>query len=276
MDAALKGRTIFITGASRGIGREIALTAAAQGANIVVAAKSETPHPKLPGTIHTVVEEVRARGGNAIPVRLDVRDDLSIARAMEATAQAFGGLDAVIANAGAIRLEPAATIEMKRFDLLHQVNTRAVLAVAKAALPLLEASANPHVLSMSPPLNLNPRWLGPHIPYTVTKYAMTLLCLGLAEEFRDKGIAVNTLWPRTTIATSAVMFEVGAHYIARSRTPAIVAEAACLLLSQPARETTGRTLLDEDVLRQAGRTDFEIYRAGEARDDLALDLFVDH
>lgn len=276
MDGALKGRTIFITGASRGIGREIALTAAAQGANIVVAAKSETPHPKLPGTIHTVVEEIRAGGGNAIPVRLDVRDDLSIARAMETTAQAFGGLDAVIANAGAIRLEPAATIEMKRFDLLHQVNTRAVLAVAKAALPLLEASTNPHVLSMSPPLNLAPRWLGPHIPYTVTKYAMTLLCLGLAEEFRDKGIAVNTLWPRTTIATSAVMFEVGAHYIARSRTPAIVAEAACLLLSRPARENTGRTLLDEDVLRQAGRTDFEIYRAGEARDDLALDLFVDH
>ncbi|MEW6257361.1 MAG: SDR family oxidoreductase [Pseudomonadota bacterium] len=275
MDSTLKGRTIFITGASRGIGREIALAAAAQGANVVIAAKSETAHPKLPGTIHSVAQEVEARGGRALPLRLDVRDDESIARAMATTERVFGGLDAVIANAGAIRLEPAQAIEMKRFDLLHQVNTRAVLAVVKAALPWLERSANPHVISMSPPLNLAPRWLGAHIPYTVTKYAMTLLCLGLAEEFREKGIAVNTLWPRTTISTSAVKFEVGAHFMERSRTPAIVAQAACLLLARDARAVTGQTFLDEDVLRAAGHTNFDSYRSGPSDADLALDLFVD-
>lgn len=279
----MKGRTIFITGASRGIGRQIALTAAGQGANLVIAAKSETPHPKLPGTIHTVAEEVRARGGGALALKLDVRDDAAVVEAMKVAADAFGGIDAVVANAGAIRLEPAATLEMKRFDLIHAVNARALLALAKAALPYLEASSNPHILSMSPPLNLQPHWLKPHIPYTVTKYSMTLLCLGMAEEFRDKGIAVNALWPRTTIATSAVMFEVGAHYMERSRTPQIVADAACLLLARPARAWTGGTWLDEDILRQDGRVDFDSYRNGaDGRDftagaapDLALDLFVD-
>ncbi|TCT00516.1 SDR family oxidoreductase [Aquabacter spiritensis] len=275
MEAPLKGRTLFITGASRGIGRQIALTAAAQGANIVIAAKSDVPHPKLPGTIHTVAEEVRERGGQALAVKVDVRDDASIAAAMAATAATFGRLDGVVANAGAIRLEPAATIEMKRFDLLYQVNTRALLAVTKAALPLLEAADNPHVLSMSPPISLRSDWLAPYIPYTVTKFGMTLLCLGMAEEFRGKGIAVNALWPRTTIATAAVQFEVGADYIARSRTPAIVADAACLILASPARDNTGQTLLDEEVLRRAGRTDFDMYRNSRTEEDLALDLFVE-
>lgn len=275
MGTGLKGRTLFITGASRGIGRQIALAAAEQGANLVIAAKSETPHPKLPGTIHTVAHEVRERGGGALAVKVDVRDDDALAGAMTAAAETFGGVDAVIANAGAIRLEPVAGLEMKRFDLLHAVNSRALLALAKANLPHLERSANPHILSMSPPLNLSPHWLKPHIPYTVTKYAMTLLCLGMAEEFRDKGIAVNTLWPRTTIATSAVMFEVGAEYMDRSRTPQIVADAACQILASPARQSTGRTWLDEDVLRQAGQTDFEAYRNSAGASDLALDLFVD-
>lgn len=275
MSKALHDRTVLITGASRGIGREIALRAASQGANVVIAAKSDVPHPKLPGTIHTVAEEVHALGGRALPVRVDVRDEESIARAIEQTFAVFGRLDGVVANAGAIRLEPAAQLEMKRFDLLHQVNTRALLAVTKAALPLLEKSDNPHVVSMSPPLNLNPRWLGLYAPYMVTKYGMTLLCLGMAEEFRSKGIAVNALWPRTVISTSAVEFEVGPEYLARSRKPAIVAEAACLLLAAPSRTTTGLTLLDEDVLRTAGINDFERFRNGGNNEDLALDLFVD-
>ncbi len=275
MSKALHDRTVLITGASRGIGREIALRAASQGANVVIAAKSDVPHPKLPGTIHTVAEEVHALGGRALPVRVDVRDEESIARAIEQTFAVFGRLDGVVANAGAIRLEPAAQLEMKRFDLLHQVNTRALLAVTKAALPLLEKSDNPHVVSMSPPLNLNPRWLGLYAPYLVTKYGMTLLCLGMAEEFRSKGIAVNALWPRTVISTSAVEFEVGPEYLARSRKPAIVAEAACLLLAAPSRTTTGLTLLDEDVLRTAGINDFERFRNGGNNEDLALDLFVD-
>ena len=219
MTKPFANRVVLITGASRGIGRQIALTAAEQGASVVIAAKSDTAHPKLPGTIHSVAEEVRERGGQALAVRLDVRDDHSIANALRAVELEFGRLDALVNNAGAIRLEPAAKLEMKRFDLIHQINTRAVLACTKAALPLLEASDNAHVLSLAPPLNLSPDWLGRYAPYMLTKYGMTLLSLGLAEEFRDRPIAVNTLWPRTTIATAAVEFEVGADYLARSRSP---------------------------------------------------------
>jgi len=275
MAGRLSGRTVFITGASRGIGREIALKAAAEGANVAIAAKSDTAHPKLPGTIHSVAEEVRELGARAIAIRLDVRDDASIVEAIEATAQAFGRLDAVVHNAGAIRLEPAAKLEMKRFDLIHQINTRALLAVAKAALPLLEVSDRAHVLSMAPPLNLDPRWLAPYIPYTVTKYGMTLLSMGLAEEWRDKGISVNTLWPRTMIATAAVTFEVGAEFAQRARRPAIVADAACAILASPTGETTGRALIDEEVLRSRGQTDFDRYRNDPGGPELALDLFVD-
>lgn len=275
MSGSLKGRTILITGGSRGIGREIAVRAAGEGANIVIAAKSDAPHPKLPGTIHSVADDVRRAGGRALPVRLDVRDDASIACAIDAVKDAFGGLDAVVNNAGAIRLDTAANIEMKRFDLLHQVNTRALLAVTKAALPLLERSDNAHVLSMSPPLNPDRRWLAPHIPYTVTKYGMTLLAMGLAEEMRGRRIAVNTLWPRTTIATAAVEFEVGREFMERSRTAAIVADAACLILKAPADEMTGQTLLDEEILRRHGWTDFDGYRHSPAGGALALDLYVD-
>ncbi|NYZ14597.1 SDR family oxidoreductase [Azospirillum sp. RWY-5-1] len=275
MSGPLKGRTILITGASRGIGREIAVRAAADGANIVIAAKSDARHPKLPGTIHSVAEDVRRAGGHALPVRLDVRDDASIAGVIEAAKDRFGGLDAVVNNAGAIRLAPAANLEMKRFDLLHQINTRALLAVAKAALPLLERSENAHILSMSPPLNLDPRWLAPHIPYTVTKYGMTLLAMGLAEEFRGRRIAVNTLWPRTTIATAAVEFEVGSAFMDRSRTAAIVADAACLILQAPADTLTGQTLVDEEILRRYGHTDFDRYRHCPTGGTLALDLYVD-
>ena len=254
---------------------EIALSAAAKGANIVIAAKSDIPHPKLPGTIHSVAAEIRALGGQALPVKLDVRDDESIAQAIDSTANRFGRLDALVNNAGAIRLEQAATIDMKRFDLIQQINTRAVLAMSKAALPLLEESDNAHILSMSPPLNLRPQWLEPYIPYTVTKYGMTLLALGMAEELRRKRIAVNTLWPRTTIATAAVEFEVGKDYLERSRKPKIVADAACEILSTPSTMMTGQTLIDEVFLRKIGQMDFEQYRNGPKGTQLALDLFVD-
>lgn len=275
MIASLKGKTLFITGASRGIGREIALKAAADGANVVIAAKSSEPHPKLPGTIHTVAAEVEAAGGRALAAQVDVRDDDSVAAAMKEAGDKFGGIDIVVNNAGAIRLEPAAQLEMKRFDLIYQINTRAVLTVTKAALPWLEKSQHAHVLSLSPPINLDPKWLGQFIPYTVTKYGMTLMSLGLSQELRPKGIAVNTLWPRTTIATAAVEFEVGAEYIARSRTPAIMADAAHAILCSDPAETTGRTLLDEEVLRDAGQTNFDGYLNDPDCTDLMMDLYVD-
>ena len=273
--SSLKDRVVLITGASRGIGRQIALTAAEQGAAVVIAAKSETAHPKLPGTIHSVAQEIRERGGTALPLRLDVRDDASITAVMRAIELEFGRLDGLVNNAGAIRLEPAAELEMKRFDLIHQINTRAVLACTKAALHLLEESDQAHVLSLAPPLNMSPHWLGRYAPYTVTKYGMTLLSLGLAEEFRNRPIAVNTLWPRTTIATAAVEFEVGAAYLAQSRSPQIMADAACRILSTPPRDLTGQTLVDEPYLRSCGMTDFESYRHDPAAGDLALDLFID-
>lgn len=275
MTQSLRGKTIFITGASRGIGREIALLAASHGANVVIAAKSADAHPKLPGTIHSVAAEVEAAGGRALACRMDVRDDASIGAAITQAVETFGGIDAVINNAGAIRLEPASQLDMKRFDLIFQINTRAVLAMSKAALPHLKKAENPHILSLSPPLNLSPKWLAPYIPYTTTKYAMTLLSLGLAEEFRADGIAVNTLWPRTTIATAAVQFEVGEKYIARSRTPAIMADAAYEILTTPARELTGRTLLDEEILRERGKSEFDRYLNDPACTDLMMDLYVD-
>ena len=275
MMGTLQGRTVFITGASRGIGREIALRAARDGANVVIAAKSAEPHPKLPGTIHSVAQEVEAAGGKALPVQLDVRDDDMIAVAMEQAANRFGGIDVVVNNAGAIRLDPAEKIEMQRFDLIFQINTRAVLAVTKAALPYLTKSEHAHVLSLSPPINLDRKWLGSYIPYTTTKYAMTLLSLGMAEEFRDRRIGVNTLWPRTTIATAAVEFEVGAEYIARSRTPAIMAEAAHAILASDPSEMTGQTLLDEEILRERGQTEFDQYLNDPTCTQLMMDLYVD-
>jgi len=275
MGTTLKNRTVFITGASRGIGRAIALRAAADGANVVIAAKSDTPHPKLPGTIHTVADEVRAAGGNALAVKLDVRDDASIEAAVAATKAEFGGIDAVVNNAGAIRLQPAADIEMKRFDLIHQINTRAVLAVSKAALPLLKQSDNAHILSLSPPISLDPKWLKPYIPYTVTKYAMTLMSLGMAEEFRKFGIGVNTLWPRTVIATAAVEFEVGAQFMKKSRTPEIMADAAHGVLTSDAARLTGQSLIDEAFLRDQGQSEFDHYANDPDGGDLMLDLYVE-
>ncbi len=273
--ANLKGKTIFITGASRGIGREIALKCARDGANIIIAAKSATPHPKLPGTIHSVAEEVIAAGGQALAIQVDVRDEENVAAALKQAAEVFGGIDALINNAGAIRLTPAEQTPIKRFDLVHQVNTRAVLLCSQLALPYLKKSNNGHIINLSPPLNLDPKWLKPYIPYTVSKYGMSLLTLGLAQEFADYGVAVNSLWPQTTIATAAVEFEVGESVMAVSRTPAIMADAAYEILKSDSRELSGQLLLDEGILRDRCITDFVVYQNDPTCTKLHKDLYVD-
>lgn len=274
-DMLLQGKTVVITGASRGIGRAIALRCAAAGANVVIAAKSDQPHPKLSGTIHSVAEEVEAAGGKALAFKLDVRSDDNIAALFEAVEAQFGGIDILVNNAGAISLTPVAATSMKRYDLMHSINARAVLACSSAALPYLEKSDNPHILSLSPPINLKLKWLKPFIPYTSTKYGMTLLSLGMAEEFRSKGIAVNTLWPRTTIATAAIEHEISAELMEQSRTPAIMADAAFEIVTSPAKDITGQNFLDEALLREKGITEFDHYKVDPNCDDLFMDLYVD-
>ncbi|MBK1873500.1 MULTISPECIES: SDR family oxidoreductase [unclassified Marinobacter] len=272
----LKNQTVFITGASRGIGRAIALACARQGANVVIAAKSDTPHPKLPGTIHTVAEEVRAAGGQALPLVLDVRDEDQIKQRIDEAAEHFGGIDALINNAGAIRLTGVENLKVSRFDLLHQVNARAVLACSQAALPWLKKSRRAHILSMSPPLNLDPKWFAQFGPYTSTKYAMTMISIGMAQEFKRYGIAVNTLWPKTLISTAAIEHEAGgAQMMAQGRTPEIMADAAVSILNHSIEEMTGQNLIDEDVLRQDGVTDFEGYRYEANDKPLLPDLYLD-
>ncbi|KKN03757.1 hypothetical protein LCGC14_1104430, partial [marine sediment metagenome] len=269
-------QTIFITGASRGIGRQIAIACARQGANVVIAAKSDTPHPKLPGTIHTVAEEVRAAGGQALPLVLDVRDEKQIKQRIDEAAEHFGGLDALINNAGAIRLTGVENLKISRFDLMHQVNARAVLACSQAALPWLKKTGRGHILSMSPPLNLDPKWFAQFGPYTSTKYAMTMISIGMAQEFRRYGIAVNTLWPKTLIATAAIQYEVGGEQLmAQGRTPEIMADATVSILNRSLDEMTGQNLIDEDVLRQDGVTDFERYRYIAGDKPLLPDLYLD-
>ena len=272
----LKGRTVFITGGSRGIGRAIALACARQGANVVIAAKSNTPHPKLPGTIHTVAEEVRAAGGQALPLVLDVRDDQLVKQRMDEAADHFGGIDALVNNAGAIRLTGVENLKASRYDLMHQVNARAVFTCSQAALPYLKQSDRGHILSLSPPLNLNSKWFAQYGPYTTTKYAMTMLSIGMAEEFRRYGIAVNTLWPKTLIATAAIEFEVGGPaMMAQGRKPDIMADATVSILNRSADELSGQNLIDEDLLRQEGVTDFEHYRYAAGYKPLLPDLFLD-
>jgi len=272
----LQERTLFITGASRGIGRAIALAAAREGASVVIAAKSAQPHPKLPGTIHTVAEEVEAAGGRALAIQLDVRDEEGVHTAMKQAADHFGGIDALVNNAGAIRLEGVEKLPLKRFDLMHQINTRAVLLCSQAALPWLKASDNGHILSLSPPINMNPRWFAQYGPYTVTKYGMTMLSIGMAEEFRRYGIAVNTLWPRTLIATSAIEFEAGGPaLLKKGRNPEIMADAAIAILSRRELQTTGQSLIDDSVLREEGVSDFEHYRREPGEQPLMPDLFLD-
>ena len=272
---SLSGKTLFITGASRGIGREIALKAAADGANIVIAAKSAEPHPKLAGTIHSVAAEVEAAGGKAA-LQLDVRDEQAVAAAMARAAEHFGGIDALVNNAGAIKLVGVEKLEPKRFDLMYQINTRAVMVCSQAALPYLKKSAGGHILNLSPPLNLDAKWFAQHGPYTVTKYGMSMLTLGMSEEFKKYGISVNSLWPKTMIATAAIEFELGSREaFKRARTPAIMADAAHAILSSEGRSLTGRLLIDEDILRERGVSDFEQYRFDPAGGSLVPDLFVD-
>jgi len=273
--ASLAGKTLFITGASRGIGKAIALRAARDGANVVIAAKTAEPHPKLPGTIYTAAEEIEAAGGRALPVVVDVRFEEQVAAAVEQAVAAYGGIDALVNNASAISLTSTVKTEMKRFDLMHQVNTRGTFLCSKLCIPHLKRADNPHILNLSPPLNMNPRWFKNHVAYTMAKYGMSMCVLGMAEELRSAGIAVNALWPRTTIATAAVQNLLGGDAMVRcSRTPEIVADAAHAVLTKPSRELTGQFLIDEEVLVGEGVTDLTAY-AVDPTQSLMTDLFLD-
>jgi citronellol/citronellal dehydrogenase len=272
--AGLNGKTLFITGASRGIGLAIALAAAREGANVTVAAKTEAPHPKLPGTIHTAASEIEKAGGRALPLVVDVREETAVKDAIERTVATFGTLDIVVNNASAIQLTPTPETDMRRFDLMHQVNARGTYMVSKYAIPHLAKAANPHILMLSPPLDLKEKWFAGHTAYSMAKYGMSLVVLGLAGELRAKGIAVNALWPRTTIATSAIKNLLGGDAIVRrSRTPDILADAACRIFAKPAKSFTGHFLIDDTFLAAEGVTDFDRYRV-DPREPLAPDFFV--
>jgi citronellol/citronellal dehydrogenase len=271
---SLQGKTLFITGASRGIGLAIALRAARDGANIVVAAKTDAPHPKLLGTIHTAAAEIARAGGRALPLVVDVRDEASVNQAIERSVENFGGLDIVVNNASAIQVTPTTQTEMRRFDLMHQVNARGTFMVSKYAIPYLQRAANPHILMISPPLDMQEKWFAPHTAYAMAKFGMSLVVLGLAGELRPQGIAVNALWPRTTIATSAIKNLLGGDEMMRmSRTPEIVADAAYVIFQKPARSFTGNFLIDDTFLAAEGVTDFDRYRVDPSA-PLAPDFFV--
>lgn len=273
--ANLKNKTIIITGASRGIGREIALTCARDGANIVIAAKSDEPHPKLKGTIHSVAKEVEEAGGQSLAIKVDVRSEEDIDNLIAKTVERFGGIDVIINNAGAIALAGVEMTPLKKLDLMMQVNFRAVFLLSQKALPHLKKSDHGHILSLCPPLDLDRRWLRNHSPYTLTKYGMSMLTLGMSDEFKRYGIAVNALWPRTVIHTDATSFG-GKQSFDRARGPKIMADAAYSLLQKQDREVTGQLLIDEEFLRSEGVTDFEQFRANPESDktDLMPDLFV--
>src|SRR3954452_8372627 len=269
---SLKGKTLFITGASRGIGLAIALKAAADGANIAIAAKTVEPHPKLEGTIHTAAAEIEKAGGRALPLVVDVRDDQSVKEALDKTAQAFGGIDIVVNNASAIQLTPVAQTDMRRFDLMHQINARGTFMVSKFALPYLTKSPQAHMLMLSPPLDMQMKWFAPHTAYSMAKFGMSLVVLGLAGELRGK-VAVNALWPRTTIATSAVKNLLGGEKLmSMSRTPEILADAAYAIFHKP-KSFTGNFLLDDTFLAGEGVSDFDQYRA-DPMQRLQIDFFV--
>lgn len=271
----LRDKVVFITGASRGIGKAIALRAARDGARIVIAAKTVVPHPKLPGTIHTAARDIEQAGGVALAVQMDVREESDVERAVQQAVDAFGGIDILVNNASAISLTGTLETSMKRFDLMHQVNTRGTFLCTQKCVPHLRRAANPHVLNLAPPLNLSPRWFAPHVAYTIAKYGMSLCVLGMAEEFRGDGVAVNALWPRTGIGTAAIAYIAGKEMLQRCRKPEIVADAAHAILSKDARAFTGRFCIDEDVLREAGVTDFSVYRhQGVDEDDLMPDFFL--
>ena len=271
---SLGGKTLFITGASRGIGLAIALRAARDGANIAIAAKTVAPHPKLAGTIYTAAEEIERAGGKTLPLPVDVRDEAMVKDALAKTAEKFGGVDIVVNNASAISLSTVADTDMKRFDLMHQINARGTFMTSKWAIPYLERAANPHILMISPPLDMKEKWFAPHTAYSMAKFGMSLIVLGLAGELRPKGIAVNALWPRTIIATAAVQNLLGGkERMRQARKPEIVADAAHAIFCSPSRELTGRFLIDDTFLSERGVADFDCYRADTSQ-ELARDFFV--
>ncbi len=274
--ADLKGKTLFITGASRGIGLAIAKRAAADGANVAIAAKTDTPHPKLPGTIHTAAKEIEDAGGKALAIMCDIREEAQVMKAVAQAAERFGGIDICVNNASAIQLTSTADTDMKRYDLMNQVNARGTFLTGKACMPHLKKSANPHILTLSPPLDMKAKWFAPHVAYTMAKFGMSLCTLGWAEEFRKDGIAANSLWPRTTIATAAVRMLGGDALLRRSRTPEIMADAAHAILTRPSREFTGNFCIDDLVLSAAGVRDFARYAAvpGTKDAELQIDFFV--
>ena len=276
--ASLNGKTLFVSGGSRGIGLAIALRAARDGANVAIAAKTSEPNPKLPGTIHSAAAEIEQAGGQALPLVCDIRDEASVHAAVAATVQRFGGIDILLNNASAISLTGTLETPMKRFDLMFGVNVRGTFLCSQACLPHLKLSAianrNPHILTLSPPLNLDPKWFRDHVAYTMAKYGMSLCVLGMAEEFRKDGIAVNALWPRTVIATAALAMIPGAReQLDRTRQPSIMADAAHAILTRDARTTTGNFFMDDEVLREAGVSDFDRYAVRPGM-PLLPDLFL--
>lgn len=271
---SLKNKTLFITGGSRGIGLAIALKAARDGANVTIAAKTAEPHPKLQGTIYTAAAEIEAAGGKCLPLMVDVRDEQSVAEAMAKTAETFGGIDIVVNNASAISLTNTQMTDMKRFDLMNQINTRGTFMVSKYAIPFLEKAENPHILMLSPPLDMSMRWFAPHLAYSIAKYGMSLCVLGLAGELAPKGIAVNALWPRTTIATAAVQNLLGGDKMVQaSRTPEILADAAYMVFAKPSQTFSGNFLIDDSFMAGEGVTDFTPYRVDPSV-PLMPDFFV--
>ena len=272
---SLRNRTLFITGASRGIGLAIALRAARDGANVIVAAKTAEPHPKLPGTIHTAARAIEEAGGRALPLVVDVRAEGEVAAAVEKAVATFGGIDILVNNASAISLTGTLQTPVRIYDRMMTVNTRGTFACSQACLPHLKRAENPHTLNLSPPLNMDPRWFAPHVAYTMAKYGMSLCVLGMAREFAGDGIAVNALWPRTAIATAAIEFAIGNEALLKfCRKPEIVADAAHAILSERSRDRTGQFLIDDEVLAAAGVTDFDRYQV-EPGAPLALDFFLD-
>lgn len=273
--STLKDKTLFISGGSRGIGLSIAKRAARDGANIVIAAKTAEPHPKLPGTIYTAAKEIEEAGGRALPVVCDIRSEEAVEQAVAAGVEKFGGIDICVNNASAISLRPTMLTSMRRFDLMHQINTRGTFLVSRTCIPHLLEAENPHILNLSPPLEMHEKWFAPHVAYTMAKYGMSMCVLGMAGEFRDKGVAVNALWPRTAIATAAVQNLLGGDEISkRSRKPEIMADAAHIILTRPSREFTGNFCIDDETLESAGITDLSGY-AMDSSLDLMPDFFVE-
>ena len=271
---SLQGKTLFITGASRGIGLAIALRAARDGANIVIAAKTAEAHPKLPGTIYTAAADIEAAGGKALPLVVDVREEASVQAAVDKAVETFGGIDICVNNASAISLTGTLSTDMKRYDLMHQINGRGTFLTSKICLPHLRKAANPHILALSPPLDLNPRWFASHVAYSMAKYNMSLCMLGMAEEFRSQGVACNALWPRTAIATAAIQFALtGEEGLKHCRTVEIMADAAHAIFLKPSREFTGQFVIDDTFLYAEGVRDFDKYRVDPTA-TLLPDFFV--